>query len=39
LEDEQLSRAQLEILRGSIERSLGEARPVGKPLGRKGGKA
>ena len=38
LEDEQLSRAQLEALRGSIERSLGAARPAAKKAARKAGK-
>lgn len=38
LEDEQLSRAQLEALRGSIERSLGAARPPAKKPGRRAGK-
>lgn len=38
LEDEQLSRSQLEALRGSIERSLGGARPVAKKPARKAAK-
>ena len=38
LEDEQLSRAQLELLRGSIERSLGARPPASAKRARRGAK-